>query len=136
MRLFSRLLLAPSSRGDGTDDRLTAGMDVDMLHRDLLLPLAAITLERLDLSSEGAQQLYCEAPIPVPLEERLRILEAAKRRDAGGMRRFCVASIPSVSFDAPSRARLRFKAVMRSMTGGGAVISLGLTVKPLHLGFD
>src|SRR5260370_6506990 len=88
MRLFSRLLLAPSSRGDGTDDRLTAGMDVDMLHRDLLLPLAAITLERLDLRSEGAQQLYCEAPIPVPLEERLRILEAAKRRDAGGMRRY------------------------------------------------
>src|SRR6202040_377392 len=34
-----------------------------------------------------------------------------------------------------SRARLRFKAVMRSMTGGGAAISLGLTVKPLHLGF-
>src|SRR5580692_8687826 len=29
-----------------------------------------------------------------------------------------------------SRARLRFKAVMRSMTGGGAAISLGLTVSP------
>jgi hypothetical protein len=32
-----------------------------------------------------------------------------------------------------SRARLRFKAVMRSMTGGGAAISLGLTVSPFIL---
>ena len=33
-----------------------------------------------------------------------------------------------------SRARLRFKAAMTSMTGGGAAISLGLTT--LHLGFE
>jgi hypothetical protein len=32
-----------------------------------------------------------------------------------------------------SRARLRFKVVMRSMTGGGAAISLGLTVSPFIL---
>ena len=32
-----------------------------------------------------------------------------------------------------SRARLRFKAAMRSMTGGGAAISLGLTVSPFIL---
>src|ERR1700730_6316857 len=32
-----------------------------------------------------------------------------------------------------SRARLRFKAVVRSMTGGGAAISLGLTVSPFIL---
>src|SRR5580692_4437950 len=32
-----------------------------------------------------------------------------------------------------SRARLRFKAVMRSMTGGGPTISLGLTVSPFIL---
>ena len=74
MRLFIRFLLAPSPRGDGAYDRLTAGMDVDMLHRDLLLPLAAITLERLDLSSEGTQQLHCEAPISVLLKERHRFL--------------------------------------------------------------
>src|SRR5580704_13882347 len=33
----------------------------------------------------------------------------------------------------PSRARLRFKAVMMSMTGGGAAISLGLTMSPFIL---
>ena len=87
MRLFIRFLLASSPRGDGAYDRLTAGMDVDMLHRDLLLPLAAITLERLDLKSEGAQQLHCEAPVFVPLEERFRILHKTKRRDRSGMRR-------------------------------------------------
>ena len=32
---------APTPRGDGTDDRLTASMDVDVLDSDLLLPLAA-----------------------------------------------------------------------------------------------
>ena len=60
MRLFIRFLLAPFPRGDGADNYLAAGMNVDMLHRDLLLPFAAVTLERLDLSSEGAQQLHCE----------------------------------------------------------------------------
>ena len=34
---------------------LSAGMDVDMLDRDFLLPLATITLERLDLHREGPQ---------------------------------------------------------------------------------
>ena len=38
MRSFIQFLLAPSPRGNGAYDRLTAGMDVDMLHRDLLLP--------------------------------------------------------------------------------------------------
>src|ERR1700730_3602176 len=37
----------------------------------------------------------------------------------------------AVCFEPASRARLRFKAVMRSMTGGGA-ISLGLTVSPFR----
>jgi hypothetical protein len=49
MRLFIRFLFAPFPRGDGADNRLTAGMNVDMLHPDVLLPLAAITLEPLDL---------------------------------------------------------------------------------------
>src|SRR6202022_359372 len=39
----------------------------------------------------------------------------------------------AVCFEPASRARLRFKAVMRSMTGGGAAISLGLTVSPFIL---
>jgi hypothetical protein len=34
-------------------DRL--GMDVDVLDRDFLLPLAAITLERFDLHRKGPQ---------------------------------------------------------------------------------
>jgi len=45
MRLFIRFLLAPFPRGDGADNCLAAGMNVDMLHRDLLLPFAAVTLE-------------------------------------------------------------------------------------------
>ena len=61
-------------------------MDVDMLYPDVLLPFAAITLERLDLSSEGAQQLHCEVPISFLLKERLRLLLAAQRRDDSGMR--------------------------------------------------
>jgi len=56
----------PLPRGDGVYNRLTAGMDVDMLYPDVLLPFAAMTLECLDLSSEGAQQLHCEVPIPLP----------------------------------------------------------------------
>jgi hypothetical protein len=62
MRAHARacvFLLALFPGTDGAYNRLTAGMDVDMLHCDLLLALAAITLERLDLSSEGAQQLDC-----------------------------------------------------------------------------
>jgi hypothetical protein len=35
-----------------------------------------------------------------------------------------------------SHARLRFKAAIRSITGGGSVTARGLTVKPLHLGLD
>src|SRR6202045_2739741 len=102
MRLFIRFLLASSPRGDGAYDRLTAGMDVDMLHRDLLLPLAGITLERLDLKSEGAQQLHCEAPVSVPLDARFRILHKTKRRERSLMRRpICVASRMSVSSVAP-----------------------------------
>ncbi len=61
-------------------------MDVDMLYPDVLLPFAAMTLECLDLSSEGAQQLHCEVPIPFPLKERLRLLLAVQRRDDSGMR--------------------------------------------------
>src|ERR1700732_4565161 len=71
MNLFIRFYLAPSPRVDGTDDRLSAGMDVDVFDCNLLLPLAAIALQGLDLSREGAQQLHCEAPIAVLLKERL-----------------------------------------------------------------
>jgi hypothetical protein len=52
-------------------------MNVDVLDRDLLLPFAAITLERLDLSSEGAQQLHCEVSVSFPREQRLSILGAS-----------------------------------------------------------
>ena len=57
-----------------------------MLYPDVLLPFTAITLKRLDLSSEGAQQLHCEVPISFPPKERLRFLLAAQRGDDSGMR--------------------------------------------------
>jgi hypothetical protein len=46
---------ASTCRCDGTDDRLPARMDVYVLDRDFLLPLATIPLERLDLHREGPQ---------------------------------------------------------------------------------
>jgi len=57
-----------------------------MLYPDVLLPFTAITLKRLDLSSEGAQQLHCEVPISFPPKERFRFLLAAQRGDDSGMR--------------------------------------------------
>ena len=49
MGLFLWIRRRPSLRGlDHADDSLTAGMHVDVLHRDLLLPLAAVTIERVD----------------------------------------------------------------------------------------
>jgi hypothetical protein len=70
MGLFLFFFRAPTPRGDGTDDRLTAGMDVDVLDSDLLLPLAAIPLERFDLHREGPQQLGGEIAVAVLLRNR------------------------------------------------------------------
>src|SRR6266481_7706829 len=77
-------------------------MDVDMLYPDVLLPFAAMTLEYLDLSSEGAQQLHCE----VPISSRSRnVSDCFWRRCvvmiAACVATICVASIPSISSLAP-----------------------------------
>jgi hypothetical protein len=62
---------------------------------------------------------------------RFRPRERAAREPAGADRAPSSPSFGAVCFEPDaSRARLRFKAVTRSMTGGGAAISLGLTVSP------
>jgi len=43
--LFLRFLTALTPRGDGTYDRLSTGMDIDVLDCDALLTLAAVTVE-------------------------------------------------------------------------------------------
>jgi len=45
--LLLRFLTAPTPRGDGTYNRLSTGMDVDVLDCDALLTLAAVTVEGL-----------------------------------------------------------------------------------------
>src|SRR5262249_11171493 len=43
------------------DHRLTALVDVDVLHRDLLLAFAAVAIERIEQSRIGAGELVCLA---------------------------------------------------------------------------
>jgi hypothetical protein len=64
-------------------------MDVDVLDRDFLLPLAAITLECLDLHCKRSQQLGGEVAVPVLLRDRLRALQPCKTLIAAK----CVATI-------------------------------------------
>src|SRR5580704_4408120 len=56
-RCASPLLSAPTSRDDGTYDRLSAGMDVDVLDSDVLLTLAAVTVEGFGQSRVGPGEL-------------------------------------------------------------------------------
>jgi len=56
-RVASPLLSAPTSRGDGTYDRLSAGMDVDVLDSDVLLTLAAVTVEGFGQKRVGPGEL-------------------------------------------------------------------------------
>jgi hypothetical protein len=42
---FPGLLITPAPGGDGTDDRLGTGMDMDVLDGDALLTLVAVTVE-------------------------------------------------------------------------------------------
>ena len=60
MGLFLRFFFRPSPRGwgaDVADNCLAALGDVDMLDGHLLLAAASVSLERLDLSREGAREL-------------------------------------------------------------------------------
>jgi len=54
-----------------TDDSLTAGIDVDVLDRDLLLALAAVAIERIKQEGIGAAELVRLAQVPSALLERL-----------------------------------------------------------------
>src|SRR5580692_3764491 len=51
--LLPRALIAPDPRGDGTDDRLSTGLDVDVLDGDALLPLAAMAIQGFAQSRES-----------------------------------------------------------------------------------
>src|SRR6266581_3106301 len=70
----------PSSRTPSTTRstievaRLAAGVHVHVLDGYLLLPLAAMALQRLDLRGECTKQLHREVPIAVLLRDRLRTL--------------------------------------------------------------
>src|SRR5262245_438634 len=58
MGLFLRFRCEPSPPAlDVADDGLTALVDVDMLHRDLLLALAAVPVEGIEQSRVGAGEL-------------------------------------------------------------------------------
>jgi hypothetical protein len=46
--LFLHFLMAPDAGRDGTYDRLSTGVDVDVLDGDALLTLAAVTIEGFD----------------------------------------------------------------------------------------
>jgi hypothetical protein len=55
MGLFLSFVRHPSPRGgNGADDGLAAGVDSDVLNRDLLLPLAAVAIESLEQDGERA----------------------------------------------------------------------------------
>jgi hypothetical protein len=75
MGLFLRFFSCPAPLVDRTDDGLAALIDVDMLHRHLLLALAAVPLQRLHLHRVGPQQLHREISIRVLLLDDLRGLE-------------------------------------------------------------
>src|SRR5260221_11193373 len=46
-------LIGPDPRGDGTDDRLSTGLDVGVLDGDALLPLAAMAIQGFAQSRES-----------------------------------------------------------------------------------
>ena len=64
------LIPAPGAL-DHPDHRLTALVDVDVLHRDLLLAFAAVAIERIEQSRIGAGEFVGLAQILAPSLERL-----------------------------------------------------------------
>src|SRR5690242_6417473 len=55
---FLRSLFCRFRRVDGTDNSLTAGVDMDVFDRDLLLTLAAVAVERVEQRRRGAGSLF------------------------------------------------------------------------------
>ena len=54
---FFRFLAIHFRRLHDTDDSLTAGIDVDVLDRDLLLAFAAVPIERIEQEGIGTAEL-------------------------------------------------------------------------------
>src|SRR5713101_7494815 len=48
---------APTPRRDETDDRLSTSIHMDVFHRDLLLALAAVAIERVEQDRIGTRKL-------------------------------------------------------------------------------
>ena len=58
MGLILQFRVDPHPPGpEHADHRLPAGMDVDVLHGDLLLPLAAVAIQRIEKVAEGCESL-------------------------------------------------------------------------------
>ncbi len=57
MGLSLFFLVAPAPPVDIADNRLSSPVDVDVLHRDLLLASSPVSLERLHLRREGPGEL-------------------------------------------------------------------------------
>ena len=66
MGLLLRFLTALTPRSDSTYDRLSAGMDVDVLDDDALLTLAAVTVEGFSQSRVGPAELICLIQVLAP----------------------------------------------------------------------
>ena len=71
MGLLLRFLTAPTPRSDVTYDRLPTSMDVDVLDRDALLPLAAVTVEGFGQSRVGPGELARLGQVLAPSFEAL-----------------------------------------------------------------
>ena len=68
---FPGLLTTPAPGGDGTDDRLGTGMDMDVLDGDALLTLAAVTVEGFGQSRVGSRELGRLFQVLMPTVESL-----------------------------------------------------------------
>jgi hypothetical protein len=68
---FPGLLITPAPGGDGTDDRLGTGMDMDVLDGDALLTLAAVTVEGFGQSRVGSRELGRLFQVLMPTVESL-----------------------------------------------------------------
>jgi hypothetical protein len=66
MGLLLRFLTALTPRGDSTYDRLSTGMDVDVLDGDALLTLAAVTVESFGQSRVRPAELICLIQVLAP----------------------------------------------------------------------
>ena len=69
--MVPRIVDHPAPGGDGTDDRLGADMDMDVLDGDALLTLAAVTVEGFGQSRVGSRELGRPFQVPMPTVEIL-----------------------------------------------------------------